>query len=320
MKAAQLIAPRKWTMLDLERPAAMNGNMLVRMERVAICGTDKPFFCGTYPSYPLEPGHTGHEGLGVVEDCPSGAYQTGDRIILAGFQQGLFQEYVLANDRDSVRVPHGFDPDIVLMSQLLGTVIHCFFKLGNVINKDVVVLGQGPVGQLFNATLRNLGARTIIGVDPLRHRLEVGRQMGATHTVDPGRESLLDVVEGVTGGRLADLTIEAVGEEETLTTCSSITRRNGTIVYFGVPDKVNHEGVMQVRFQDLFKKELCLITTVGPNPHEDYATALDWITQDRIDVRPILTHFLPFEQIQQAFEIAFDEAAAQESVKVVLRF
>lgn len=320
MKAAQLVAPRQWEIIEVNRPEATRGTMLVRMEKVGICGSDKSSFCGLYPKYPLNPGSTGHEGVGTVVDCPSGKLEAGDRIILSHFHQALFQEYVLADDEGCVRLPTGFDADVGLMSQLLGTVIHCFLKLGNVIDQDVVVLGQGPVGQLFNATLRNLGARRIIAVDPLVHRLEVSPQMGATHVINPNEEDVLGRIKALTGERLADIAVEAIGGQETFDTCTSLLRRQGTMIYFGVPDKINVEGVMQVRFLDLFVKEIKLVTSVGPDPERDYAVALNWIAQGRLDPRRIITHNLSFEQIQEGFEIAYEQPAQYRSIKVLLKF
>ncbi|MED5413821.1 MAG: hypothetical protein VYC64_02625, partial [Candidatus Latescibacterota bacterium] len=66
--------------------------------------------------------------------------------------------------------------------------------------------------------------------------------------------------------------------------------------------------------------EARIVTTVGPNPHADYAAALQWITEGRIDVRPMLTHTLPFADIQQAFTMAFEETEKHGAVKVVLHF
>ena len=77
---------------------------------------------------------------------------------------------------------------------------------------------------------------------------------------------------------------------------------------------------MQVRFRDLFVKEIKLVTSLGPNPEQDYAAALSWITSGRLDPRPLITHSLPFEQIQEGFEIAYDRPAETGSVKVVLQF
>ena len=101
--------------------------------------------------------------------------------------------------------------------------------------------------------------------------------------------------------------IEAVGREETFNLAADLVRRNGTIVYFGVPNKDNPEGVLSLHFLKMFSNEIRIVSTVGPSPEKDYAVALDWIVQDRLDVRPILSHVLPFEEIQQGFEMAFDQ-------------
>ena len=208
VRAAKLVAPRKWQLCEEEKPQAKPGNMLVHIQQVAICGSDKPSFCGFHDAYPLPTGSTGHEGLGVVEACPSGTYKEGERVLLSGFDRGLFQEYVLANDHGVVRLPQDFAPEVVLLSQLLGTVIHSFYKLGNLINQRVVVIGQGAVGLLFDAVLRNLGTRQIIrwicwitvGTPDGRHS-----HCQSPKTV-PGRNSGPDH-RGV--GRLV---VEAVGE------------------------------------------------------------------------------------------------------------
>ncbi len=319
VRAAQLVAPRQWELIEVDKPAPAPGNLLVRLERVAICGSDKPSFCGFHESYPLPPGSTGHEGLGVVEACPSGKYKEGERVLLWGFDRGLFQEYVLANDHGVVRLPQDFAPEVVLMSQLLGTVIHSFYKLGNVINQRAVVIGQGAVGLLFGAVLRNLGAQQIIGVDLLDYRLELGRRMGATHAINPQKQPVAEEVARITEGELADLVVEAVGEEETLNLVHSLARRNATVICFGVPDKAGHEGRVSLRFMDMFRKELRLITSVGPEPLKDYTIARDWIVQGRLDARPIVTHVRPFATIQESFEMAFDCPERYQAVKVVLK-
>ena len=320
MKAARLVTPRKWEILEVEKPEATPDMMLVRLERVAICGTDKPAFIGISPTYPVDLGRTGHEGLGIVESCPSGEFEEGDRVLLWGFDRGLFQECVLARPQGCIKLPKDIELEVVLMSQLLGTVIHCFYKLGNVINQTVVVLGQGPVGQLFNATLRNLGAKHIVAVDLLDHRLEISPEMGATLTLNPTRDDVIQAVSDLTDGKLADFVVEAVGKEETFNQCTKLTKHSGSIVYFGVPNKENEDGLMKLKFLELFSKEIEIITSVGPKPLEDYTIALDWITQGRLDVRPILTHVWDFERIQEAFELAFDHPESDGALKVILKF
>ena len=320
MRSARLVAPRRWELLEQEIPEPGDGNMLVRLRRTAICGTDKPSWAGLAGDYPLAPGTSGHEAMGTVAACPSGRYAEGEQVLLYGFDRPLYQEYCLATDSGGcIRLPAGAEPEVVLMSQLFGTVLHAFYKLGNLIGQDVVVLGQGPVGQLFNAALRNLGARRIVAVDPLAHRRELAPRMGATHALAPGGD-LRDQVLAVTDGEPPHMVVEAVGMEATFHQAAALVRRGGTILYFGVPNKDPGRGVMSLHFLGMFGNETRIVTTVGPDPHADYATALQWITEGRIDVRPMITHVLPFERIQKAFEMAFEDPAAHGAVKVVLSF
>ena len=242
-------------------------------------------------------------------------------MLLWGFDRGLFQEYVLAKDDGGcIRLPGDLPEEKVLMSQLLGTVIHSFYKLGNIIDRDVVVIGQGPVGLLFNAVLRNLGARRIMAIDPLPYRLEVGRQMGATHAICSASQDPVAAVAEITGGAMAGLAVEAVGVAETLGLVPNLCRRNAEVICFGVPDKDHIEGLMTVKVLDLLRQELRLIFSIGPNPDRDYRPALDWIVQGRIDVAPIVSHVLPFAEIQQAFAMAFDDPEPHQALKVVLKF
>jgi threonine dehydrogenase-like Zn-dependent dehydrogenase len=319
MRAAQAVAPRQWEIVETEKPRATAHGMLVRVERVAVCGTDRPYHFGVVPSYPQPPGTPGHEGLGVVEDCPSGEHQPGERVLLYGCDRGMFQEYVLASPAGCIPLPRDIDPEVMLMSQLLGTVLHCFYKLGNVIGQRAVVVGQGPVGLLFDAVLRNLGAGPIIGVDPMRHRRELGQIMGATHTVDPHHQDPVATVARLTDGEMADVVVEAVGVEPTYNLCSRLARHRGTVIFFGVPNKENLEHTITLDLGVMFEREIRLVNSVGPEPLRDYTVARDWIVQERLDVRPVVSHVLPLAQIQQAFTMAFDEPERHGAAKVLLR-
>ena len=324
MKGARVKAPFEWEVQEIEKPQVGNGQMLVKMEQVAICGSDFPDYCGVCPEYPLLTGGSGHEGIGLVETCPSGEYKQGDRVLLWGFarERGLFQEYVPTRDKGLLRLPMDHPREKILMSQLLGTVLRCFRKLGNILDHRVVVLGQGPAGLLFTGVLRNLGAKQIITVDPLEYRLKVSKEMGATETINPEKESVVESVTDLTKGEMADLVIEVVGGEDTYGRCLDLTRRFSTIVCFGVPDKENHYGVIKLPMMEMQRRELKLVLSVnyGDNPYDDYALALDWIIQNRLDVGPLVSHILPFEQIQRGFELAVDKPIADETLKVILQF
>ena len=104
------------------------------------------------------------------------------------------------------------------------------------LDKDVVVVGQGPIGQLFCAALRNLGAREIIAVDLLESRLAVSSEMGATATICNAKEDPVEAVKRITGGHLADIVLEVVGhEEQALNLCVDLCAQAGRILFFGIP-------------------------------------------------------------------------------------
>ena len=324
MKTARLVDERTWEIVDIDEPVPRPGQMLIRLEQVAVCGSDMPDYLGVHPGFPKPTGGTGHEGIGRIVSCPSGHYKEGERVLLWGFDRhhGLFQESVLSLDEGLLRLPGDAQPERVLMSQLLGTVLRPFRRLGNIINQRAVVVGLGPTGLLFTSVLRNLGARDIVGVDPLDWRRDMAIQMGATEVIDPGTMDPVEIIQEITGGSMVDIVVEAVGDGSTYATAVALCRRGGTVIGFGVPDKQVPDGVLDLPLLAMQRKEINLVMTVnaGANPYDDYAAALDWIEQSRIDVEPLITHILPFAQIQRAFELFADRPSAERPIKVVLQY
>ena len=117
-------------------------------------------------------------------------------------------------------------------------------KISRLLDIDVAVVGQGPMGQLFNAALRNVGARKIIAIDDDPVRLEMSSKMGANEIVCSKTDDPVEAVRQITNGRMPDLVVEAVGHrEQVLNLCSDLCPRNGQILFFGVPPE-------NVRFDD----------------------------------------------------------------------
>src|SRR5262249_16541003 len=164
----------------------------------------------------------------------------------------------------------------LVLAQPLGTLIHAVTKLGNVINQTAVVVGQGPIGLLWAGLLTRLGVRHLIATDLLPERLEISRRMGATAVCEP--DALEEGVRAATGGELAGLVVEAVGEEASFQRCGEVLRRNGTILAFGVP----HQSEYRVPLSQLFLKEARIICSVGPDVQTDFPIAVDMIAQHRI--------------------------------------
>ena len=170
--------------------------------------------------------------------------------------------------------------------------------------------------------LRNLGARDIVALEPLAWRREFASRMGATHTIDPGADDPLKAVDGITGGAMADLVVEAVGDAETYGAAAVLCRRGGAVIGFGVPDKQMPGGVLDLPLLEMQRREINLVMTLnaGDQPYDDYANALAWIEEGRLDLSGLVSHVLPFAEIQRAFELAADKPAPDRPAKIVLSF
>jgi threonine dehydrogenase-like Zn-dependent dehydrogenase len=226
-------------------------------------------------------------------------------------------EFLAIPDTKAIHLPRdGVSREEILMSQPFGTVLWAFAKLGNLLNQEVVVLGQGPMGLMICKLLGNMGAKTIIAMDKLEYRLKTSICMGATHVVNVDAWDPVDAVREITGGKMADLVFEAVGHQtSTISQCMDMVRPRGTLVAFGVPDD---EIYPDFSYSTFFRKNLTLIGSVGPEVIPNYSLARDMIAQGRIDLSPLITHTLPFEEIQKAYELFVDRR--EGAIKVVLDY
>ncbi len=306
MKAAQIVAPRRIEIIETDLPdisRQAEGSILIKTRRTSLCGSDMPMFALDYaePNYPFPPGAPIHECIGVIAQSRSERFKEGDEVLAVPRGSGGLAEYYLSHELSAVPLPAFDDKNRILMAQPLGTVILACRKLGNLLNKDAVVVGQGPIGLLVTHLLSNLGAKTVVATDLLDYRLEVSKQMRATHTINASKQDPVQAVAEITEGRMADLVFEVVGHQtETVNHALDLVKRDGTVVAFGVPDQAMYD----FHFGAFFRKNVRFIASVGPEAHIDYALAVDMIVQGRIDVSPIITHNMPFSEAQRGFELS----------------
>jgi threonine dehydrogenase-like Zn-dependent dehydrogenase len=229
-------------------------------------------------------------------------------------QVGLFERFVLDENR-AITIDTSVPVEQALMAQPLGTALFAIKKLPNLTDKDVAIVGQGPMGQLFNAILRNLGARNVIGIDKLASRLKVSPQMGATATICNAEQSPVDAVRYLLGGELPEIVIECVGHaDQAFNDCIELCGYGGRLLYFGVPP----ETIDGLRWRDLFYKNITVHTSVNPDFRRDFPLAMQWIGERRINVAPIITHRFPLADIQTAFETFRDRVDG--AIKVLVDF
>ncbi|GAB4146298.1 MAG: L-threonine 3-dehydrogenase [Planctomycetaceae bacterium] len=317
MLAGSITEPNRIELIDVPEPEFSNNGtpeIIFQPELTCLCGSDLPFFTMNGEWEP-QLGHSLHEMIGTVVKTNGTRFQPGERVLAVPFEQlGLFERFALPEDRAihlDTRVPE----EQALMAQPLGTVLFALKKLPNVLDKDVAVIGAGPIGQLFCAGLRNMGARHIIAVDLLESRLATSPKMGATDTVCSSKVDAAEAIREILDGELPEIVVEVVGHaDQALNLCIELCRPFGRILYFGVPP----ETIDGVRWRDFLIKNLTVHASVNPDFHRDFPLAMKWIGEGRIDVSPILTHRFPLSQIQEAFETFRDRKDG--ALKVLVEF
>jgi threonine dehydrogenase-like Zn-dependent dehydrogenase len=321
MLAGNFIGPRRIELVDVPEPqlpkspsdSASPGQIIFQPECTCLCGSDLPFFRGT-DEWPIEVGHSLHEMTGTVVDTNGSRFEPGERVLCVPVNQlGLFERFVVDETR-AIPLDTRVSEEEAMLAQPLGTAIYALKKLPNLTDLDVAVVGQGPMGQLFNASLRNLGARHVIGIDLLESRLAQSPTFGATETVCNKTDDPVAAVKEILGGNLPDVVIEAVGHyDQQFNLCIDLCRHFGKILYFGVPPET-----IEVRWRDLLFKNLTVHTSINPDFSRDFPLAMRWIGEGRLNVKPLITHRYPLSEIQEAFEVFLEKRDG--ALKVLVEF
>jgi threonine dehydrogenase-like Zn-dependent dehydrogenase len=305
MKAVQVVARGKAVFVDMPVPALQPGHVLVRTRRLSLCGSDiQMLHYAADESYPFPPGTTGHEMVGIVEaiDVPGSEIKVGDRVLALAPGHRAMAEYYLAPIEHVIPLPAGMPLEVLLQAQQMGTVFYASKRLPDVNGKCVAVIGQGSAGQFFNFALRRMGAQRVIAIDLAAYRLVHSTAFGATHTIHNAQTHPADAIRELNGGELADVVVEAAGEVASINLAIDLVRNSGDILYFGYP----RGQVIPFNFDGLFHKCCHAHTIVGASIEPNQACtrkALELISTGQIDVRPLITHRMPFAHVLEAYEL-----------------
>ncbi len=318
MKVAQYASPGQIKLIEMPIPQIESDEVLVRLDKVAICGSDLHVVYEMPPDkYPFPPGFSGHECVGVVEESDSPDFNPDDWVLMIPPEANAWAEYVTVGSPWLIPIPDHLLAEQAVLAQLLGCIIYTCKKLKNVLGKTAVVIGQGPAGLLFSAMLHRMGVRQVIGLDVIEHRLETAICMGADHVINVDDVSPVEVVTELTQGQMADVVIEAVGKEETINLCADLARPFGELALFGGPMRKQ----MMLDFEKFLRKQLYTTTTIHTQQEPGLASfrlAMEFIANNRIDVTPLISHHIPFEDIRQAFALAYYKQDG--AIKVLVDF
>ena len=319
MRAARIVAPKQFDFVDLDMPQAGDGECLIKLERVSVCGSDIRHGYGPVEPeehYPMPAGRPCHELAGTIVESRTDAFHEGQRaIVIPDRGTGGLMEYLVSRPGRMILLPDEGPLDEWVMCQPPGTVLYSCKRMDTLLQKNVLVLGQGSIGLSFTMLTSRMGARNVITCDPLDYRLDKSVQMGATHTVNPDRDNLTEAVQEITRGQGPDIVVEAAGYPDTFNEAFRQVRQFGTVVLFGIQS----DDFVPLEHNLLMEKQPTIFPTTGARSADPISQIQDLVSlRERGWCEPanLITHRLPFSEVQQAYDMY--EQRQDNVIKVVM--
>ena len=328
MKAAVLTKIKEIKIQDREIPSIGDNDCLVRIRSVGVCGSDVHYYLhGRIGSQVANPPHIlGHESAGEVvetgpavtrvkkgdrvavepgipcrscEHCKQGHYNLCKDIRFLGTPPvpGAYVEYLSVPSEFVFPIADSMTVDDAAMIEPLAVAVHSV-NLGKVKPGDsIAVLGAGSIGLLTMQTALACGATRAFITDPLEYRLGVAEKFGATAGLNPKKIDAVEAILDLTNGRGVDIVFEAAGAEDTPNQGLKVVKRGGTFVWIGI------QAVDRVMIEpEHLRRRSVTIKGVRRFRHT-YPAAIDLVKAGKVDVRSIVTHRFPMEEIETAFRL-----------------
>jgi threonine 3-dehydrogenase len=324
-------------LLDVPRPTIGINDVLIRVHKTGICGTDlhieswDPWAAKTIRP-PLVVGHEfvgrivevgsnvadfhaddlvsgeGHVVCGRCRHCLAGRrHLCANAIGLGVGRDGAFADYVALPMTNVWHHWPGIDEEVAAIFDPFGNAVHTALAFP-VLGEDVLVSGAGPIGLMATAVARHAGARFVVVSEPNAYRRELATRMGATVVVDPLARDLHDVQAELGMVEGFDVALEMSGNPAALRTALDNMAHGGGVALLGIPTEDVSLDVNAIVFK--------MLTLRGIYGREMYETwyKMTVMLESGLDIRPAITHRFSFRD----HEAAFAAARSGDSGKVIL--
>jgi threonine 3-dehydrogenase len=312
---------------EVQRPAIGINDVLVRVRKTGICGTDlhiaswDPWAARTIHP-PLVVGHEfvgeivevganvtdfhpdemvsgeGHVVCGRCRHCLAGRRHLCAHAIGLGVgRDGAFAEYVALPMTNVWHHWAGIDEEVAAIFDPFGNAVHTALAFP-VLGEDVLVSGAGPIGLMATAVVRHAGARHVVVSEPNPFRRELAIRMGATIAIDPGARDLHDVQRELGMVEGFDVVLEMSGNRQAIRTAIANMAHGGAMAVLGIPTEE-----IPLDFNEIVFKMLTIQGIYGREMYETWYK-MTVMLQSGLDIRPAITHRFSFRDHEQAFEAA----------------
>lgn len=337
MKQAVMTAPGVIEYRDVEAPTPKDDEVILATKRIGVCGSDIHVFHGLHPytSYPVVQGHeigglVHAVGKNVTDlkpgdkitfmpqvvcgecyPCKHGMYHICEKLKVMGFQTGgAGQEYFALPRENVLKLPDDMPLDYAAMIEPIAVTAHALARGGGAEGKRVIVLGAGPIGNLTAQVAKASGAKAVMITDISPYKLDKARRCGIDLAVNTAQENLGDAIAKHFGAEKADLILECVGVEATMTDAINYARKGSTIVVVGVFGKKPTVDLGLVQDRELTLTGTLMYQRV------DYERAIELVAGGKMVLSEMVTHRFPFERYLDAYHAI--ENSKGEYLKVMI--
>ena len=344
MKQQVMLKPAKGTEVpaeiifrDIEIPEPQEGEVLIRMKRIGVCGSDIHVYYGEHSGtgYPVTQGHevSGqicklgpgceefHIGQKVTVEpqvvcgecypCRHGKYNLCENLKVMGFQTtGMASEYFCVHKSKVTPLPDEMTYADGAMIEPLAVTVHAARRFPELAGSKVAILGCGPIGILLAQSCKALGAAEVLITDISDYRLELAKKCGADYTVNTKEKDFGEALVECFGPDKADVIYDCAGNNTTMGQAIKYARKGSKIILVAV-----FAGPATIDLFTLNDHELDLDTTMMYR-HEDYVEAIRLVNEGKIQLKPLQTKHFAFTDYLAAYK--YIEANRETTMKVLI--
>ncbi|MCC6093780.1 MAG: alcohol dehydrogenase catalytic domain-containing protein [Eubacterium sp.] len=331
-----MTSPGEITFRKIPVPVPGPDQVLVKIKRIGICGSDIHVYHGTHPytNYPVTQGHEVSAQIvrrgryakkyevgqriviepqvfcGHCYPCLHGKYNLCESLKVMGFQTtGTASEYFAVDESKCTPIPPQMTYDEGAMIEPLAVTIHAA-KRFDVKGKKAVVLGCGPIGILLCQALKAFGASQVLATDISDYRLHLAKTVGADNVVNTKENDFGTELVKCFGPDKADVIYDCAGNDVSMNSAIRNARKGSTIILVAVFGKM-----ATVDLAKLNDSELDLNTTMMYR-HEDYEDAIRLVGEGRIKLKPLMSCHFAFGDYLKAYQ--YIDANKETTMKVLI--
>jgi threonine 3-dehydrogenase len=326
-------------MEDIDKPEVGHNDVLIKVRRTAICGTDIHIFKwddwarATIP-VPMAVGHEfsgeivdmgievrgfeigdrvsaeGHITCGVCRNCRAGRRHLCMNTVGVGVNRpGAFAEFISVPAFNVFKLPDSISDDLASILDPLGNATHTALSF-DLVGEDVLITGAGPIGIMAVAIARYAGARHVVITDVNDYRLDLARKMGATRAINISSQSIDDTMKELGMVEGFDVGMEMSGNPQAFRDMLRTMHHGGKVAILGIPP-----ADMAINWNEVIFKGLIMKGIYGREMFETWYK-MSSMLQSGLNMEPVITHHFDVEDFQPAFELM----ESGQSGKIILNW